>query len=84
MYSKPLLSRLQLPWMSDNLDQNMKSEKCRSQLSTYFKRHMAFRKASAQLPVQTKLDSSFEPALLHSEQVQLLSLLSANKCIVFL
>jgi hypothetical protein len=29
--------------MSDKLDQNVKNEKCCSQLSTYFKRHMAFR-----------------------------------------
>jgi hypothetical protein len=28
-----------------NLDRNMKNEKCCSQLSTYFKRHLAFRKA---------------------------------------
>jgi hypothetical protein len=47
----------------------MKDEKCCSQLSTYFKTHMAFRKAdeSLHLSVQTKLDGFFKPALLLSK-----------------
>jgi hypothetical protein len=36
------------------------------------------------LSVQTKLDGFFRPALLRSKQAQLLSLLSMDKCIVFL
>jgi hypothetical protein len=32
-----------------NPDRNMKNEKFRSQLSTYFKRHMGFRKADESL-----------------------------------
>jgi hypothetical protein len=35
--------------MSDNPDRDMKNEKCCSQLSTYFKRNMAFRKADESL-----------------------------------
>jgi hypothetical protein len=44
--------------------------------STYFKRHMAFRKTDDWLVCLDKLDSFFKPALLHSK-----SLLSMNKCI---
>jgi hypothetical protein len=40
--------------MSDNPEQNMKNEKCWSQLSTYFKRHMAFRKADELLVCSDK------------------------------
>jgi hypothetical protein len=39
----------------------MENEKCCSQLSTYFERHMAFRKADE------SLDSFFKPALLRSK-----------------
>jgi hypothetical protein len=46
-YSKLSLIRLQLTWMSDSPDRNMKNEKLCSQLSTYFKRHMAFRSKRA-------------------------------------
>jgi hypothetical protein len=35
--------------MSDNPDQNMKNEKCCSQLSTYFKKYTLFRKADESL-----------------------------------
>jgi hypothetical protein len=35
--------------MSDDPDRNMKNEKFRSQLNTYFKRHMGFRKADESL-----------------------------------
>jgi hypothetical protein len=35
--------------MSDDPDRNMKNEECCSQLSTYFERHMAFRKADDSL-----------------------------------
>jgi hypothetical protein len=46
---------------------------------------MGFRKADeSRVSVQTKLDSFFKAALLRLNQVQLLSLLSMNKCIVFL
>jgi hypothetical protein len=38
----------------------------------------------SQLSVQTRLDGFLKPALLRSKQVQLLSLLLTNKCIVFL
>jgi hypothetical protein len=41
--SKPSLIWLQLIHVSDNLHRNMKNEKFCSQLSTYYKRHMAFR-----------------------------------------
>jgi hypothetical protein len=41
--SKPSLIQLQLIWISDSLDRNMKNEKFCSQLSTYFKRHKGFR-----------------------------------------
>jgi hypothetical protein len=40
--------------MSDNPDQNMKNEKCCSQLSTYFKRRMALRKADESLACSDK------------------------------
>jgi hypothetical protein len=62
----------------------MKNEKFCPQLSTYFKRHMTFRKADESLSVQTKLETV--SSNLHyyvQKQVQLLSLLSMNKCIVF-
>jgi hypothetical protein len=49
-YSKPLLIR-----MSDNPDRNMKNEKCCSQLSTYFKRHLTFRKALKSLVCSDKI-----------------------------
>jgi hypothetical protein len=48
--------------MSDNLDKSLKNETFFSQLSTYFKRYVTFRKAD--LSVQTKLDSFFKPLLL--------------------
>jgi hypothetical protein len=35
--------------MLDNPDGNTKNEKCYSQLSTYFERHMGFRKADESL-----------------------------------
>jgi hypothetical protein len=38
----------------------MKNEKCCSQLSTYFKRHMAFRKADESLVCPDKLTVSSE------------------------
>jgi hypothetical protein len=48
-YRKPLLIRLQLIQMSDNSGWNMKTEKCYSELSAYFKQHMVFRKAVVSL-----------------------------------
>jgi hypothetical protein len=55
--------------MPDNPDQNMKIKKCCSRLSTYFKRHMAFRKANESLVCsEKKLDSFLKPALLCSER----------------
>jgi hypothetical protein len=45
----------------------LKYEKCCSQLSTYFKKHMAFRKADESLACSTKLDSLIKPALFHSK-----------------
>jgi hypothetical protein len=48
------------------------------------KRHMAFRKADESLVCSDKTFSFFKPAILLSKNVQLLSLLSINKNIVFL
>jgi hypothetical protein len=53
-YSKPSLIRLQLIRMSDNPDRNMKSEKCCSQLSTYYESHKAFKKADESLVCSDK------------------------------
>jgi hypothetical protein len=44
-----LYNPVQLMWMLDNPDQNMKNEKCCSHLSTYFKRHLEFWKANKSL-----------------------------------
>jgi hypothetical protein len=44
-HGKCLLIRLQLILMLNNPDRNMENKRCWSQLSRYFKRHMAFRKA---------------------------------------
>jgi hypothetical protein len=51
-YSKPSLMRLQLTWMSDYPDRNMK--RFSSQLSTYFKRHVTFKKAHESLVCSDK------------------------------
>jgi hypothetical protein len=61
----------------------MKNVKCCSQLSTYFKRHLG--RQMSHLSVQTKLEtvSSNLHYYVH-KQVQLLSLLSMNKCTVLL
>jgi hypothetical protein len=48
-HSKLLIIRLRFTQMSDNSDLNMKYEKCCSQLSTYFKRHMEFSKTGESL-----------------------------------
>jgi hypothetical protein len=53
-YSKPSLIWLQLIWMSNSPDRNMKNEKCCSQSSTHFKRHMSFRKADESLVCSDK------------------------------
>jgi hypothetical protein len=45
----------------------MRSEKCCSQLDTYFKRYMTFRKAGELLVCSEKLDSFFKPALSRSK-----------------
>jgi hypothetical protein len=63
--SKHFLTWLQLIQMPDNLDWNMRSEKCWSQLSMYLKIHMAFRR-SDQLLVRSD-NSFFKPALLSLE-----------------
>jgi hypothetical protein len=47
--SKASLIHLQLNQMSDNPYRNKQNEKCCSQFNTYFKRHMAFRKADESL-----------------------------------
>jgi hypothetical protein len=50
-----------------NPERNMKNEKFCSQLSTYFKRHMAFRKGDESLVCSDKtVDSFFKPASLRS------------------
>jgi hypothetical protein len=59
----------------------MKNEKFSSQLTTYFKRHMAFRKADEFLFCSENLNSFLKTALLRQKQLQLLSLLSMNKYI---
>jgi hypothetical protein len=67
-YSKPSLIRLQLLRVWDNPDRNMKCEKYCSQLSTYYKRHMPFRKADESLVCSDKTwDSFFRPASLRSK-----------------
>jgi hypothetical protein len=53
--------------MSDNLEKNMKKGKCCSQLSTYFKSHMEFRKADESLVCSDKTLQFFKPALLRSK-----------------
>jgi hypothetical protein len=61
-------------------------EKSCSQLSTRFKGHSwrhSWRRVS-HFPVQTKRDNFFEPALLRSKQIELQSLMTMDKCIVFL
>jgi hypothetical protein len=45
----------------------MKNEKCCSQLSTYFKRHIALRRQMSHLSAQKKFDSFFKPASLRSK-----------------
>jgi hypothetical protein len=76
---KPSLMRLQLIRMFDNPDGNTKIEKCCSQLRTYFKRHLTFRKADDSI-----VTVSANLRYYVQKQVQLLGLLSMNKCIVFL
>jgi hypothetical protein len=71
--------------MSDNPDRNFeKNEEFCSQLNAYFERHMAFRKANEVSCVfRQKLTVS---SILHyyvQKQMQLLSLLSLNKYIIF-
>jgi hypothetical protein len=53
MYRKPII-RLQLIRMSDNQDRNVKNKNFCSQLSTYFKRHIAFRKEDESLVCSDK------------------------------
>jgi hypothetical protein len=63
----------------------MKNEKCCTQLSTYFERHIAFRNADESLVCsEKKMTVSSNLRYYVQKQVQLLSLLSMNKCIDFL
>jgi hypothetical protein len=70
--------------MSDNPDQDIKNEERCSHLSTYFKRHMAFKKANESLSVQTKFDSFFNLHYYVQKQIQLLSFIFVNKYTTFL
>jgi hypothetical protein len=45
-HRKPSVIQMQLLWMWDNPDQNMKNEKCCLQFNVYFKRHIALWKAN--------------------------------------
>jgi hypothetical protein len=54
IYSKPSLIRLQFIQMLDNMDQNIKNEKCCSQWGTYLKRHTEFTKADESLVCSEK------------------------------
>jgi hypothetical protein len=83
-YSKPWLIRLQLIWMSDNPDRNMRNS-VHTWVNT-LKDTWHSRRQMSHLSVQTKLETV--SSNLHyyvKKQVQLLpSHLSMNKCIVFL
>jgi hypothetical protein len=52
--SEPSLIRLQLTRVSDNPERNLKNDKFSPQVSTYFKRRMAFRKADESLVCSDK------------------------------
>jgi hypothetical protein len=64
-YSKPLLIRLQLIQVSDNLDRNMKNV-LRSWVCT-LKDTWHLGRQMSHLSVEAKLDSFFKPALLQSK-----------------